>query len=189
MVETNKKMMNADEVVISTKVVANIFDVSTRRINQLVEEGIIDKIKAGSFKLVPTVRKYVLYLKTKNDTEKESNSTEEDYNLEHMLLEKAKREKAELELALMKGSMHDGSDVEREMNKMLTAFRSKVLSIPSKIAPKVIGKSEISIIEDMLRDELYNALKELSEYDPELFQHESYVKVDDEDNEVVIDGG
>lgn len=180
----NKKMMDAGEVIVSTKVIADILDVTPRRVGQLCEEGILEKVKTGSFKLVPTIRNYIHFLKTKNDVASVTNNVEEEFNKEHTLLEKAKREKAELEVALMKGTVHASEDVEREMIKMLAAFRARVLAIPSKIAPKAGVTDDVAAIEAMLRDEVYNALKELSDYDPKTFKHETYIDL----NEVVADG-
>lgn len=180
----NKKIMDATELIVSTKVVADILDVTTRRIGQLCEEGILSKVKNGSFQLVPTIRNYIRFLKTKNDVASATGDVEEEFNKEHMLLEKAKREKAELEVSLMKGTVHASEDVEREMIKMLSAFRSRVLAIPSKVAPRAGATDDITAIEEMLRDEVYNALKELSDYDPKTFKHETYIDLD----EVVADG-
>ena len=175
----SKKIMDGNEIVVSTKVVADILDVTTRRVGQLCEEGILNKVKNGSFLLVPTIRNYIRYLKTKNDAEGSvDGDISEEYSKEHTLLEKAKREKAELEVALMKGKVHAGEDVEREMTKMLGAFRAKILSIPSKLAPRVAIQSDTTKIEDMIRDEVYAALKELSEYDPKTFKHESVIEVE-----------
>lgn len=175
----NKKIMDGAEIVVSTKVVANMLDVTPRRIGQLCEEGILNKVKNGSFLLVPTIRNYVRYLKTKNDTEKTvDGDIAEEFNKEHTLLERAKREKAELEVNLMKGNVHASEDVEREMTKMLGAFRARVLAIPSKLAPRVAIVDNATKIEEMIRVEVYSALKELSEYDPKTFKHESYVEVE-----------
>lgn len=178
-VADTKKIMDGNEIVVSTKVVADMLDVTTRRVAQLCEEGILSKIKNGSFLLVPTIRNYIRYLKTKNDIERpEDGDMSDEFQKEHTLLEKAKREKAELEVALMKGNVHASEDVEREMTKMLAAFRARVLSIPSKLAPRVAITEDVTKIEDMIRNEVYSALKELSEYDPKTFKHESYVEVE-----------
>lgn len=174
----NKKIMDATELIVSTKVVADILDVTPRRVGQLCEEGILSKVKNGSFKLVPTIRNFIRYLKTKNDVASATGDVEEEFNKEHMLLEKAKREKAELEVSLMKGTMHTSEDVEREMTKMLSAFRARILAMPSKLAPRVAITEDVTKIEEYIREEAYNALNELSDYDPSVFQHESYVDVE-----------
>lgn len=174
----NKKIMDATELIVSTKVVADILDVTPRRVGQLCEEGILSKVKNGSFQLVPTIRNFIRYLKTKNDVASATGYVEEEFNKEHMLLEKAKREKAELEVSLMKGTMHTSEDVEREMTKMLSAFRARILAMPSKLAPRVAITEDVTKIEEYIREEAYNALNELSDYDPSVFQHESYVDVE-----------
>lgn len=180
----SKKIMDAGELIVSTKVIADIVDLTPRRINQLCEEGILNKVKNGSFQLVPTIRNYIRFLKTKSELESATDDIDAEFNKEHTLLEKAKREKAELEVSLMKGTVHASEDVERELIKMLSAFRSRVLAIPSKVAPKASATDDITYIEAMLRDEVYNALKELSDYDPKTFKHETYIDL----NEVVADG-
>jgi len=181
----NRKISNSDGIMIGTKVLASILDISDRRVRQLVEEGVIDKVKLGTFELVPTIRKYILHLKVKNDNNKDEGTGDNNYLFEKTLHEKAKRQIAEMELAQMRGQLHDSTDVEREMGKMLTSFRARMLSIPSKLSPRLIGQNEISIIESFLQEEIYNALQELSEYDPELFKNDKYVDVgesgDDDD--------
>ena len=175
----SKKIMDGNEIVVSTKVVADMLDVTSRRVGQLCEEGILTKVKNGSFLLVPTIRNYIRYLKTKNDTERPADGDiAEEFSKEHTLLERAKREKAELEVALMKGNVHASEDVEREMTKMLGAFRARVLAIPSKLAPRVAIIDDATKIEDMIRSEVYSALKELSEYDSKTSKHESFVEIE-----------
>ncbi len=91
------------------------------------------------------------------------------YNRERAKNEQIKREKAEIELAALRGEMHHAEDVETVLNDMLTAFRAKILSIPTKLAARVLGQTDIGVVQSMLTEELYEALAELSEYDPEAF--------------------
>lgn len=181
---STKKITDTEGLIVNTKVLASILDVSDRRVRQLVEEGVVDKVKTGTYELVPTIRKYILYLKIKNDNSADETTNENTYMTEKTLHEKAKRQISELELAQMQGKLHDSQDVEREMTKMLAAFRARMLSIPSKLAPRMIAQNEISIIEDALQNEVYSALQELADYDPELFKNDKYVgELDDEEEE------
>jgi len=178
-----KKVDNLDGLIVSTSTLAKILDVTDRRIRQLVDEGVLTKIKNGSYELIPNLKKYLLYIKTKTDNKIDSSSSEKDFLEEKTMHERAKRKISELELALMEGRVHESEDVEREMTNMLTTFRAQILAIPSKMAPQLIGQTEISIIESILRTEVYSALTELSEYDPDLFQSEKYVGTLDEESE------
>lgn len=100
--------------------------------------------------------------------------------MEHALLERAKREKVELELAAMRGQMHYSEDVERVMNDMLSNFRSKLLALPTRAAPMLIARNDIGDIQELLYKEVLEVLKELSNYDPEEFYNEKYIEIEDE---------
>jgi phage terminase Nu1 subunit (DNA packaging protein) len=173
-----KKNEVIDGVIVGTAIICDLFGLSSRRVRELAHEGIFDRVKNGSYELVPTTKKYINYLKIKSDGKIDNNSSEQNYLLEKMLHEKAKRQIAELELAQMKGTMHKAEDVEKVMGNMLTAFRTKILNIPTKIAPHLIAQNEISLIQDIIQKEIYEVLTELGNYDPELFHGDKYVEVE-----------
>ena len=171
-----KKLTNIENVTVSSTVLANLFGVSTRRIRQFENEGIIKKVARGKYSLQENIKNYLTYIQATSNLKNDTNVNEEvDYDVEHALLEKRKREKIELELAEMRGEMHKSSDVERVMNDMLSNFRSKILALPSKIAPQLITLTTISDFQDILQKEMINILHELSNYDPEKFYSEEYV--------------
>lgn len=161
-------MTKMDGVVVNTVAIAKMFGVTDRRVRQFVEEGVIDRVGHGRFDVVDTVFKYVTHLRMSNDQLDQSDVTESlDY--EKYLHEKAKREKAEIELAHIKGRMHSSTEVEKVMNNMLASFRSRILAIPSKTAPSLIARDDISQIEQLLEVQVHEALSELSNYDPKMF--------------------
>lgn len=158
-----------DGLVVNTKAVAKMFGVSDRRVRQFVEEGIIDRVGHGRFDLTDTVFRYVSHLRLSNDQLDENDITESlDY--EKYLHEKAKREKAEIELAHLKGNMHSASEVETVMNDMLASFRAKMLALPTKVAPSLLVLEEVSDIEKLIESQIHEALIELADYDPSRFR-------------------
>jgi phage terminase Nu1 subunit (DNA packaging protein) len=88
-----------------------------------------------------------------------------DYTAERARLAKAQADKTEIENAVRAGQLLDASRVVREVGDMLSAFRARVIAIPSAVGqyfspdvgPVVVGE---------LRTRLYEALAELSEYRP-----------------------
>ena len=52
------------------------------------------------------------------------------------------------------------------MTDMLTRFKSRILSLPTKIAMQTAGESDINRIVQSVTKVLNEALEELSEYDP-----------------------
>lgn len=146
-----------------------MFGVSDRRVRQFVEEGIIDRVGHGRFDLTDTVFRYVSHLRLSNDQLDENDITESlDY--EKYLHEKAKREKAEIELAHLKGNMHSASEVEIVMNDMLASFRAKMLALPTKVAPSLLVLEEVADIEKLIESQIHEALIELADYDPSRFK-------------------
>lgn len=158
--------------IVSTKEISEILGLSDRRIRQLEKEGALVKIGHGKFDLKASVQKYIEFIK------EQAKKTEEELNLtkEKTLLTRANRQKVELELQIMRGELHRSEDVRRVMNDMLTAFRARCLAIPSKAAPRLQAQTDVAVIQDIIKKEVYEALTELSDYNPEVFY--SYSKDD-----------
>ncbi|WKT76963.1 hypothetical protein [Lysinibacillus fusiformis] len=176
----NAKSEMDDAVVVSTVVIAKMFNMTPRRVRQLVEEGVVDRIGHGRFNLIDTVSKYITFLKLNTESLTEGDITESlDY--EKWLHEKAKREKAEIELAHIKKEMHSSGEVEEVMNNMMMNFRQRMLAIPSVCAPFLVNRTEPKYIETILEQNVNEALNELSEYDPSMFVDdvEDIVEVED----------
>lgn len=178
-----KRTENIDDIIVNTDTMAKLLGFTRQRINQLAREGILEKKAAGRFLLMRNVQRYIEYLRT---GAKDRNADEEAQALyweEKALHEKAKREIAEIKLAKLKNQMHDAADVEFVLTNMLVTFRNRILSIPDKVAPKVLGVKNLSEISDAINAELLDALTELSEYDPAMFSGGSGGKSGDEEDD------
>ncbi len=146
--------------VFKRKIIADLLNLSEKRVKQLTDEGILTEIKKDHYGLKDSVQCYVKYLQNMISDRDYSS----DYNVEKTRLTKAKREKEEMELALKSGALHKAEDITFTVSNMLIAFKSKMLSIPSKLAPKVAKEKDINTINALLTDEINEALNELSEY-------------------------
>lgn len=179
-----KKIDNVEKVTVSSTVLSNLFGLTTRRIRQLENEGVIQKIARGKYSLQDNIKSYITYIKASADLkENKTEAGKIDYDEEHALLERRKREKIELELAAMRGTMHYSEDVERVMNDMLSNFKAKILALPSRAAPRLITLSTIADIQEVLQNEVLDALNEMSQYNPNDFYSDEYVDVLDDEVE------
>jgi len=134
---------------------AQILGLSVRRINQLVKENVLKKEISGKFNTADTLETYYKFkFKTDEDL---------TYEHEHALLERAKREKAEIELAQLKNSLLYASDVEQLMKNIIQTFNTKTLSIPQKCAPKILGQTNLPVITEIIKREICSALTELAQ--------------------------
>ena len=81
----------------------------------------------------------------------------------------------------MRGTMHFSEDVERVMNDMLANFRSKLLSLPTRVSPILVCKDNVVDIQEVLHKQILEVLQELSNYDPEKFYNEKYIDIEDDE--------
>lgn len=104
-----------------------------------------------------------------------------DYEQERARLTHHQANKTALEERQLKGELIHVEKVEYVWGKFISAFRSKCLAVPSKIAPRVQLLSELAEIEQEIRTSIYDALEELSEFRPEDYGIRSMPKDDSED--------
>ena len=50
---------------------------------------------------------------------------------------------------------------------MLLDFRNRLLAIPAKTAPQILGEQDINVIINLLTSEMLETIDELSEYNPD----------------------
>src|SRR5690606_2228591 len=164
-----KRTTDIGEIVVNTDTLAKLFGFTRQRINQLGKEGILEKQAPGRWPLMKNVQRYIDYLRTGAKDREEEDEAQVKYWEEKALHERARREIAEIKLAKLKNQMHDAADVEFVMTNMLVTFRNRILAIPDKLAPRLLGVKNLSEISDITKQELTEALTELSEYDPAMF--------------------
>lgn len=150
---------------IRTGELAAIVGKSDRWIRQLVTDGVLKQVGRGKFVLGDAIAAYIEYVS--GGKEEDNRPRLIDHKTEH---ERIKTERAALELARMRGELHAAEDVEVVMNDMLAAFRQKILALPTKMAPQLVDIDDIGRVKALLTKDLHEALSELANYDPEMFQ-------------------
>jgi hypothetical protein len=173
---------DTNDIVVNTDVLASVLGFTRQRVNQLAKENVLEKQAPGRFLLLLNFKKYVEYLRVGQASEDEDEATAQ-YWEEKALHEKVKREMSELKLAKQKNQLHDASDVEFALTNMLVTFRNRILGIPGKLAPQLLGINNIAEAQALLDKEMRDALAELSEYDSALFAGGE--NIEEEDGEVI----
>ena len=121
-----------------TQVIAKIFGITTRRVEQLKAEGIIQgKGKPTKYDLLPTIQSYIKYLSDKANG-REKKQTDAQLETEKLDAEKriktAKAEMVELELKELRGELHRASDVEAITTDHVMLIRSMLMALPGRVA-------------------------------------------------------
>lgn len=151
-----------------TQVIAKIFGVSTRRVEQLKTEGIIKGSgKPTKYDLLPTIQAYIRYLSDKaNGREKKETmaNLEEQKLTAEVEIKRAKADAAKLELKELQGKMHRAEDVEAIFTDHVLFLRSMLMAMPGKLAVDLSGTHTAPEQAERVKQEVYYILNNLTEY-------------------------
>ena len=171
MAETKKNLQGSD-------IIAKLFSVTERRVQQLAKEGVIPAVQTRPYKfdLLPTVQTYIKYLSEKvNGREQKGTDTvqaEADKLRAEADLKQSKAKIAEMQLKELEGTMHRSEDVEAMTNDLVYTVRSMVMALPGRLAMDVVQVQTAAEASALIRTECYKILEELAsyKYDPEAYQ-------------------
>lgn len=171
MAETKKNLQ-------STAVIARLFEMDERRVQQLAKQGVIPAVQNRPYKfdLLATVQAYIRHLKKEaygkgqksdNDVQAEADKLRAEADLK---MSKAKI--AEMQLKELEGSMHRSEDVEAMTNDLVYTVRSMIMALPGRLAMDVVQAGTPAEASELIRSECYKILNELAgyQYDPEAYQ-------------------
>jgi phage terminase Nu1 subunit (DNA packaging protein) len=148
-----------------SKDLAELFGYSAKRIEQLADEGIVVKRSRGKYALWESIKGLVLHrdTKKKNQWDGDEGGSYEEHRAR---LTAAKADVAEISAAIAKGQAHDAGAVEAVWTDMLMNARSKLLALPTRLAPKLRKANDLAVVKDILETAITEALNELAAYDP-----------------------
>jgi len=156
---------------LDTTQLARLVGITPRHVQRLTQEGIFTRARdtdgnelRGRYPLM-AIRAYCDHLRAQMNLTDASQTRYEASRNEKVA---AEAEMAQLRLKQYKGELHHSRDVEFVMTNMLTAFKARVLAIPSRVARLCIGKKFREIF-DLISSEIELALRELHTYDRSLF--------------------
>ena len=162
----------------STDIIAKLFDLDVRRVQQLAKEGILPAASQRPYKfdLLPTDKAYIRYLRDRaNGKEAKTADTvkaEADKLRAEADLKQSKAKIAELQLKELEGKMHRSEDVEALTNDLVYTARSMIMALPGRLAMDVVQAGSANEASALIRTECYKILDELAgyQYDPEAYR-------------------
>lgn len=162
----------------STEIMAKLFELDPRRVQQLAKEGVLPAASQRPYKfdLLPTVKVYIRYLRDRaNGKEAKTADTvkaEADKLRAEADLKQSKAKIAELQLKELEGKMHRSEDVEAMTNDLVYTARSMIMALPGRLAMDVVQAGSANEASALIRAECYKILNELAgyQYDPEAYR-------------------
>lgn len=161
---------------VSVVVLAKFFGLTSRRVQQLVDDGVLPAKRVGNkniYEFLPCAQAYIHHLQSKaagQETKLEKADLERKKLEEEVGWKGAKREMAEIELAVRRGEVHRAEHVREMFEGMISYARAGFLSIPGRVAMDVAGATPAAaakIIKDAVCAVLANMVA--TSYDPTAF--------------------
>lgn len=158
----------ANEPVVPVSALAELFELTEIRIQQLAKEGHVYRAEHGQYFLWQSIKGYVKFLKS-SPRKQRAEITEDSQDIEkHKLrLTRAKADMAEIQAEIMKGTAHDAEAVAAVWADMIGNAKQKLLEIPASIA-KVLEGMTVQERQEAIRKAIHKALSELADYSPEV---------------------
>lgn len=160
---------------VKVEIIAKVFQVTVRRVQQLTQDGIIQTQdamdngrKVKRYDLMPTIMNYIKYLSDKANgrEKKESISDKEQAKLQAEVdLKTAKAKIAQLELDELEGRMHSADDVESMTTDLCLAVRSALLSMPGQLSIDVAEAQTAAEVSEIIKRTVNDILEDLSRYE------------------------
>lgn len=149
---------NLSDSYCKVEVIAHLFGVSVRRVQQLTQEGIIETVQTSEgrrYDLFPTVQKYIAYLSDKaygrDKSKRESELREKKLEAE-VALKESQGELHQLRTAIAAGKYISVEEVQMDYSRFFVVFKKFALSIPSRVAGKVASVVEPVVARSVEKD-------------------------------------
>jgi len=142
-------------------VLAQLLDITPRRLQQLAREGVIPRDQRGRYDLVGVVQGYVRYLRSRAIAGDVAGGTPADKER----LVKAKADIAEMEADRMRGNLVPADEADEAWQPVAMAVRQRCLAIPTKTAPLVAVETSIAACKDIIETFVKEALAEIASLD------------------------
>lgn len=151
---------------VDVNTLAKLFNLTTVWVQKLAKEGVIAKAERGRYELWPSIKGYIKHLQDRRVNQWDTDEDDEGYGKHRARLTGAKADVAEIAAAIAKGQAHDAGAVEAVWTDMLMNCRSKLLAMPTRLAPKLRKETQLATVREILETAIHEALAELASYDP-----------------------
>ncbi len=139
---------------------AAVLGITPRRVNQLAAEGVFKPTERGVYP-VTAITKYCANLREstfKQEPGETVGLTEQRARLTH-----SKADLAMMQVAKLKGELVSLAVVKQTWIAVIIMVRARLLAMPTKLAPRLLGKKNAAEVETILRAEVYEACEDLSD--------------------------
>lgn len=169
---------------------ADFLDLSERRIQQLAEEEVIERVRKGQYNFTTSVKNYMESLKTVYGDIEDEDGTVHRVDLKEVKTKK-QIEYLEAQIADKKtrnrkteGELYEAKDVEKVWANATEIFKSRLLNIAPRLAPKLKGEEDVKYIEQVIDEDITEALESLANINIEEYKSKETLEMEVEEFEL-----
>lgn len=141
---------------LTTAQLALLLGLTTRRINQLAEDGIVVRLAHGSFDGPASIQNYVISVSNRA----KDRETDLDEAKEAARLKKEQADNWELKNAKLRKELLPVEEVTRVWSEQITSIRSGLLSVVSRVRQRISLSTEDAVVLD---EEIRDAMTKLAD--------------------------
>lgn len=146
----------------SLQTICKLLMLTERRVQQLAKEKVLVKVSSGKYDLVASIQGYIKYIRDDRlRVADDSPSSIDAIRKEKLQVE---LDNAKIDLLIKRQEYAPISAFEEVLNNIFSVFRSRLLGMPSKLAPRLAGQDKKKA-KDLLNKAVREALDELSATD------------------------
>lgn len=143
--------------------VARHLGVTAKYVGDLIVEGVIEKRPRAQYDIDECRKAYIT--KLRESAAGRASSGELDLVAERARLAKEQADAKEMDNAIGRGDLVYIEDVAKQFENMLTKVRTKLLALPTKIAPECHASATVLEVQSLIEAGIVEALHELVGYD------------------------
>lgn len=142
--------------------IAERLRLTPRRIQQLAGEG-LPRVTRGKYDVDAVLDWYIARLERQLAGEIDEDGERAKQSNEELRLLSARADHAELDLASKRRELVSIADVEQEMTNLVITTKARILTVPARVAPELLGEQSRVMLQAKIEKSLKEALSHLAE--------------------------
>lgn len=136
--------------------------VSAKYIGDLIGKGVIQRAPVGKYDLDACRKSYIEHIR--EQAAGRASAGELNLSEERARLAKEQADAKEMENAVERGDLVYIEDVAKQIEHQLTKVRTRLLSVPTKVAPEAHSCASVREVQNVIEQAITEALNELVGY-------------------------
>jgi hypothetical protein len=158
------RLLEMEQETVSGRRLAENTGYTDQYISDLAAKKVLKRSFDNRFPYIPSILALLAYVRAQKGSNTLQLNTDDrvDGNLERALLWREQREAQSLRNAALRGELLPADEIKAALTSSTNAVKAKLLAIPTKGAPLLLGTDNLAVMQDKLTELVYECCAELS---------------------------